>query len=198
VSATCEQSFPPPRAHSLPLSAQWGQVVGTGCPRLRVPLPLCLVGLLRQTPNHYPRAPALSLAAPWEPPISSAFPAPAVDQRARTRAHSPGSSATSPAHAPQLIFEHRPCKHSLLRPISHSLALSRALPLPLSLAGNPRPPCRSSSLPEATPSDPELRPKVRHLFRCSISPVMLCRRPISALPDFDRGGPPRSRGDRLI
>ena len=46
------------------------------------------------------RAPALSLAAMWDRPVSSAFPAPAVDQNARTRACTPRSSATSPCHAP--------------------------------------------------------------------------------------------------
>jgi hypothetical protein len=56
----------------------------------------------------------------------------------------------------------------------------------LGLARDPRPPCRSSSSLDTAPSDPELRPEVRHLSLCSISPIMLCRRPISASPEFDR------------
>jgi hypothetical protein len=71
---------------------------------LSVPLPLCLVGPLRQAPSGYPRAPTLPLAAPWDPPVSSAFPAPTVDQHTRTRARSPSNSATLPAHAAQLLL----------------------------------------------------------------------------------------------
>jgi hypothetical protein len=67
---------------------------------------------------------SLSLAAPWHRPVSSAFPAPVVEEHARTRARTLRSLATSPTHAPQLLFEHRPRPHSLPRPISHSLTLS--------------------------------------------------------------------------
>jgi hypothetical protein len=128
------------------------------------------VGPLHQTLSRCPRAPGFAL------------PAPAMDQHARTCTRSSESSATSPAPRPQLLFEPRPRPHSLPHPISHSPALSRTLPMPLSLTGDPRPQCRSSSSPEATPSDPELRPEVRHLLPCSISPVTLCRRPILASP----------------
>jgi hypothetical protein len=47
--------------------------------------------------------------------------------------------------------------------ISRKLTLSLALPSPLALAGDPRPPCRPSSPPEAAPSHPELRLEVRNL-----------------------------------
>jgi hypothetical protein len=131
-----------PRALSLPLSLPSG------------------AGLL--APVAFPHAPTLSLVALWDRPVSSAFPAPAVDQHARTRARTPRSRATSPAHAPQLLFEHRPCPHSLPHPISHSLAPSRALLALLGLAGDPRPSCHSSSPSEAALGHPELRPEVRH------------------------------------
>jgi hypothetical protein len=162
----------------------------------RAPHPLCLAGPIRQTPSRCPRTPALSLATLWDPSVSSAFPAPAVDQRARTRTRMPRSPATSPAHAPQLLFEHRPRPHSLPRPISHSLALSRALPTPLNLTGDPRPPCQSSSLPEATPGHPELRPKVRHPLPCSVFPIVLRCWPILASPEVGRGGPSHPRRGR--
>jgi hypothetical protein len=149
--------------------------VGPGC-RHRLPSPACSSPSLPRGPASLdtkllpPHARSLSLSrCAVGPPVSSAFPAPAVDQHACTRARLSGSSATSLAHAPQLLLKHHPRPHSLPRPISHNLALSRALPSSLNLAGNPRPPCRSSSSPEATPSDPELHPKVRHLFPCSIS-----------------------------
>jgi hypothetical protein len=74
-----------------------------------------------------------------------------------------------PMH-PQLPFEPRPHPHSLPCPISRKLTLSRALLSPLGFAGVPRPPCRPSNPPEAAPSRPELCPKVRHQFPCSVSP----------------------------
>jgi hypothetical protein len=145
-------------------------------------------------PNRYPRAPALSLAAPWDRPVSSAFIAPAVDQHARTRARTPRSPATSPSHAPQLLFEQLPCPHSLPCLISHSLALSRALLSSLGLARDPRPPCQSSSPPKAAPGHPELHPEVRHPFPCSVFPIVLHCSPISASSKVRRGGPPHPRG----
>jgi hypothetical protein len=87
----------------------------------------------------------LSLAAPWDRHVSSAFTAPAVDQHARTRARMPRSPAMSPTHAPHLLFEHRPHPHSLPRPISHSLALSCDLPTPFDLTRDPHLPRQSSS-----------------------------------------------------
>jgi hypothetical protein len=104
----------------------------------------------------------LSLSTSWASPVSFALPAPAVDQRARTRARRRNSW---PRH-PNSLFEPRMCPHSLPRLISCSLAPAHALPTLSYLAGDPRPPPRSSSSPEATPSDPELRPEVRHPPPC--------------------------------
>jgi hypothetical protein len=154
----------PVRALSLPLSTQWGKAVGASClpPRARS-LSRCDVG----------------------PPCQLRLP-----HARRGLARTPRSPATSPAHAPQLLSEQCPCPHSLPRPISHSLALSRALLTPLNLAGDPRPSCQSSSPPEATPGHPELRPEVRHLFPCSVFPIVLRSWPISASSEVGRGGPP--------
>jgi hypothetical protein len=127
------------------------------------------------------RARPLSLSTSWASPVSSALPTLAVDQHARTRARRRNSRPRRPPTRPNSLFEPCPRPHSLPRLISHSPALSRALPMPFDLDGDPGPPPRSSSLPEATPSDPEPHPKVRHLLPCSISPDMLCRWPISAL-----------------
>jgi hypothetical protein len=196
VGSTCQRCFPSARAFSPSPSTQWGHSVAVSCPRLYPPLPLCLAGPPRQRAEPFPtraRSPSLRRGTPLSAPPS---PRPTVDQHARPHARTPRSPATSLTHAPQLLFEHHPHLHSLPCPVSHSLALSRALPMPLDLAGDPRPPCLSPSSPEATPSDPELRPEVRHPFPCSVSPIMLCRRPISASPEFGRGGPPRPRSDR--
>jgi hypothetical protein len=123
--------------------------------------PSSLSALRARFDSHRAVAPTRpsSLSAPWASPVSSALPVPAVDQRAHSRT-SPESSATTPAHAPQLLFEPRPPPHSLPCLISRSPAPARALPTPSNLAGDPRPPPRSSSSTEATPSDPELRPDV--------------------------------------
>jgi hypothetical protein len=130
---------------------------------------LCLVGPLHQHTEPFPpRARSLSLrrgTALSAPPS----PCPAVDQHAHTHTRTPRSPATSPAHAPQLLFEHHPHPHSLPHSILRKLALSRAQPTPLDLAGDPRSACRSSSLPKAMPSHPELRPEVRRLFSCLVS-----------------------------
>jgi hypothetical protein len=162
-------------------STQWGCSIGASCPRPRAPLPLYLVGPPHQHAEPFPSR-VRSLSLHRGSPLS-ALPSlrPAVDQH---------------AHARRDPRPHRPHPHSLPHPILRKLALSRALPSPLDLAGDPRPLCQSPSSPEATPSDPELRPMMRHPFPCSVSPIMLCRRLISALPEFGRGGPPRSRGDR--
>jgi hypothetical protein len=66
---------------------------------------------------------------------------------------------------------------------------ARALLMPPDLVGDPRPPPRPSSSPETAPSHLELRPEVRHPCPCSISPILLYRRPISASSEFGRGGP---------
>jgi hypothetical protein len=152
-------------------------------------------GLPCQLTDPFHRAPALSRHAVGRP-VSSAFPA---THRGPARAHS-RTFAGIPGHVarprPQLPFEHRLHPHSLPHPITHSPTISCALPSPLGLAGDPRSPYRSPSPPDAAPSDPELRPKVRHTFPCPVPSIMPCRRPTSASPEFSRGGPPRSRGNR--
>jgi hypothetical protein len=82
-----------------------------------------------------------------------------------TRARRRNSRPRRPPMRPSSLFEPRPCPHSLPRLISHSPALSRALPTPSDLAEDPRSPPRSTSSSEATPSDPELRPKTTSSLR---------------------------------
>jgi hypothetical protein len=147
-----------PHALTLSLSLPSRARLSVPVPFAHSPLfPLCFAGPLYQTSSRCPMR-SLPPSLRRGPPLS-VLPSPrlTVDQRAYSRT-SPESSATSPAHAPPL-FEHRARPHSLPHPISHSPAPSRALPMPLSFAGDPRPPCRSSSSSEATPSDPELRPR---------------------------------------
>jgi hypothetical protein len=194
VGATCQQRFLP--TCSLPPSLC---LVGLGCRRwflrLRAPLPSlpCRPALPGAEPM--PRALALSLVVPWASSISFTFPAPAVDQRART---SPGSSATTPALACQLLFEHPSHPHSLPRLISRSPPLSRALPTSSDLAGDPRPPLRSSSSLEAAPSHPELRPEVRHLPPCLV--FCYSRMPLANLasPACGRACSSRPHGARPV
>jgi hypothetical protein len=193
VGATCQWRFLPLRAPPPSLCP-----VGPTCRRQLLPpraplFPLCPTGPFYQTPSRCPVCP-FSLSTPWASPVSSALPAPAVDQRARTRARRRDPRPRHSAHAPA-PFDPRPCPHSLPRLISHSPALTRALLTLPDLAGDPRPPPRPSSSPETTPRHPELRPEVRHLCPCSVSPILLYCRPISASPEFGRGGPPRPRGD---
>jgi hypothetical protein len=167
-------AVPFPRAHSLSLSLPSGARLSTLVASVLAPLfPLCLAGLLRQTPSRYPRMLALPLAASWDPLSAPPSPRPPWTS-ARTRARSPGSSATSPAHALSSFFEHRPRPHSLPRPISHSFALSCALHMPLGLVGDPRTSCQSSCSPEAVPGHPELCPEVIHLLLCLVFPIHAC------------------------
>jgi hypothetical protein len=188
VGSTCQRQFHSPRALSLSLSLPSGS--GLSAPVALVPLaPSASRARLVSASNHYPlRARSLSFAVPCDRPVSSAFPAPAVDQNTRTCARTPRSPATSPAHAPQLIFEHLPHPHSLPCLISHSLAFPRALPTPFDLAGDRRPPCQSFIPPEAMPGHPELCPEVRHMFPCLVFPMVLRCWPISASPEVGRGG----------
>jgi hypothetical protein len=162
----------------------------------RVPLsPLYLKGLVRQSLSRCPARP-LSLSLRRGPPLS-ASPSPHLPWTSEhALAHVAGILSHVALPTPQLLFEPRPCPHSLPRLVSCSTALARALLMPPDLAGDPRPPPRPSSSPETTPSHPELCPKVRHLCPCSVSPISFCRWPILASPEFGRGGPPRPRGDR--
>jgi hypothetical protein len=152
-----------------------------------------LAGPVRQCRAVAPRVP-FSLSVPWTLHVRSAFPAPAVDRRVRTRARHRISRPRRPAP----FLEPRQCPALAPRLISHTLVLSRALPSPLDVAGDPRPRSRASSSPKTAPSLPELRPEVRHPSPCPISLIVPCVHPISPSPVLGHGGPPCSRGDRLI
>jgi hypothetical protein len=172
--------------------------VGSRCRRqfLRscAPLPSLPRGPALPDAELLPRAPVLSLRR--GPPLS-APPSPCPPwTNERALAHVAGILGHVAVPTPQLLFEPRSCPHSLHRLISRSPALARALLTSLDLAEDPRSPPRPSSSPETAPSHPELRPKVRHPCPCSVSPILLCRRPISASPEFGRGGPPCPRDDR--
>jgi hypothetical protein len=150
--------------------------VGPSCrrrfPRPRAPLPSLPRGPALPDAESLPRAPILSLFAPW-PPLS-APPSPLLSWTSeRALAHVARILGHVALPTPQLLFEPRPRPHSLPRLNSHSPALSRALLTPSDLAGDPRPPPRPSSSPETAPSHPELCPEVRHLCSCSVSPISL-------------------------
>ena len=101
-------------------------------------------------------------------------------RRGPARAHSrtsPGFSATTPAHAPNSLFRAPPVPRTHPHLISHTLALSRALPSLPDAPGDLRPRSRPSSSPETAPSLLELRPEVRHLSPCPIFPIALYARP---------------------
>jgi hypothetical protein len=209
--ASLDRWIPPVSGGFLPCALSLcpvGRVVGTGCLRPRAPLPLFLVSPLRQTLSRFPRTPALSRCTAGP---TCQLRLPRAQPWTGTRALTPRSPATSLAHTPQVapghvarprrvpcllffLLEPRLHPHSLPCPISHSPALSRALPMPLDLAGDPRPSCRSYSPSEAAPDHPELHPEVRHPFPCSVFPIVLHRWPISASPEVGRGGPPHPRG----
>jgi hypothetical protein len=138
-----------------------------------------------------PRVLALSLSATWASRVSSALPAPAVDQRSCTRARHRDPWPRRPPTRPSSLFEPRLRPHELPCLNLHSPALARALLTPSDHARDPRPPPRPSSSPETAPSHPELRPEVRHPCPCSISPI-------SASLEFGRGGLSRPRGDQPI
>jgi hypothetical protein len=145
-------------------------------------------------PPHVP----YTLSASWTCLVSSAFLAPAVDQRMRTRARRRVSQPRRPPTRPAPFIKHRQCPAHTPRLISLSFTLSRALPTPPAVAGDPHPRSWPSSSPETAPSLPELRPEVRHPSPCPISLITPCVRPISPSPVLDRGGPPCSRGGRPI
>jgi hypothetical protein len=153
------------------------------------------MGPLCHAPSRCPARP-FSLSLRRGPPLS-ASPSPRPPWTSeRALAHVVGILGHVALPTPQLLFEPRPCPHSLPRLISCSLALARALLTPPDLAGDPRPPPRPSSSPETAPSHPELHLEVGHLCPCSVFPISLCCRPILASPEFGRGGPPCPRGDR--
>jgi hypothetical protein len=148
VGPGCRCLFPRPRALLLSLLCK---------PALPVVEPL--------PPRDRP------LSAPWACAVSSTFPVPAVDQRARALAHVVGNLDHVVRPHVLALFEHYPHPHSLPRLISRSPTLASALPTSLDLAGDPRSPPQSSSSLEATTSDPELRPEVRHPSPRLFSPI---------------------------
>jgi hypothetical protein len=162
--------------------------------RPHVPLPSLSRGPVLLGAEPLPAPPfSLSLYAPWALLVSSARP-PWTSERAL--AHVAGILGHIALPTPQLHLSPCQCPHSLPRLISCSPAVARALLTLPDLAGDPRPPPRPSTSPETAPSHLELRPKVRHMYPCPISPIALCGRPISASPKFGHGGPPHPRGDR--
>jgi hypothetical protein len=170
-------SAPPPPL-SLPSGAALSTPVALAC----APLSLsALRARLISVLSCFPRTPAPSCCAVG-PPSQLRLPRypPWTSMHART----PRSPTTSPAHAASSLLS--TASTSLHHPISRKLALSRALPLLLDLAGDPYPSCRSSSPPEAVPSDPKLRPEVRHPFPFSVSPNSALSSANSASPEFAR------------
>jgi hypothetical protein len=110
------------RPRSLSPSARWGRSVDSSCLRPRSPLSLSAMwARLVSARCLRPRACAF---APWAHPVSLVFSATAVDQRA----HMMRSSATSPAHSPQLLLSpanSRSLSPASFCPRSPSLALCR-------------------------------------------------------------------------
>jgi hypothetical protein len=180
VGPTCQRQFPSP---VRPLS-----------------LSLCLsVSRARfASAEPLPSRVPFSISTPWACLVSSVPSALAVDRRVRTRARHQISRPRRTPTRPAPFLEHRQCPALAPRLISHTLALSRALPSPSDVAGDPSPRSRPSSSPETAPSLPELRPEVRHPSPCPISLIAPCVRPISPSPVLDRGGSPCSRGGRSI
>jgi hypothetical protein len=109
--------------HSFSPSAWWGRSVSVGFLRPHARALSLSNGPDPSALQTVPSAHLLPLAAPWGPLSAPPFLQTAVDQRART----PRTPATSPAHTPQLPFEHRPHPLSLPCLISPTLTLSRAL-----------------------------------------------------------------------
>jgi hypothetical protein len=155
------------------------------------------MGLVRQCRVVAPACPLFSLCAVGLSCQSRLLRARRGPARAHSRT-SPGFSATTPAHAPNSLLEPRQCPAHTPHLISHTLALSRALPSPPDTVGDSSPCSRPFSSPETTPGLPELRPEVRHPSTCPISLIAPCVRPISPSLVLDRGGPPCSRGGRPI
>jgi hypothetical protein len=156
--------------------------VGPSCRRWflrpRAPLPSLPRGPALPDAESLPCAPVLSLSLRCGPPLS-VLPSPRPPWTSeRALAHVVGILGYITFPTPQLLFEPRPCPHSLPHLISRSPAPTRALLMPPDLTRDPRPPPRPSSSPETALSHPELRPEVRHLCPCLVSPssvVAVCR-----------------------
>jgi hypothetical protein len=192
LSASTSSPAPPSLSRPLPSGARLSVPVSPA----RTPLSsLCLAGPACQSPSHCPtrpfslslcRGPSLSVPPSPRPPWTSEC----------ALAHVTGILGHVALPTLQLVFEPRPCPHSLPRLISRCPALARALLTPPDLVEDPRPPPRPSSLPETTPSHPELRPEVRHPCPCLISSISLGHRPILASSELGHGGTSHPRGDR--
>jgi hypothetical protein len=156
-----------------------------------LPFSLCLANLVRQELKRYPRVPfPLSLRCG---PARSAPPPPRspwTGACARRWISRPRRPPTRPAP----FIEPHHCPALTPRLISHTLALSRALPSPPAAAGDPRLHSRPSSSPETTPSLLKLSPEVRHPSSCPIYPIVHCVRLISPSLVLGRDGPPCLRG----
>ncbi|PWZ17301.1 hypothetical protein Zm00014a_018293 [Zea mays] len=86
---------------------------------------------------------------------------------------SPDFSATTPAHVTSSLLRAPPVPRTPCL-ISHSSALSRALPTPPAAAGDPHPHSRPSSSLETAPDLPELCPKVRLPPSCLFYLIRVC------------------------
>jgi hypothetical protein len=86
----------PSLSPSLPRGARLSAPVS--CPR--APLPSLPQGPSSPVTEPLPRTPLISLSTPWASPVSFALPAPAVDQRARTRARRRDPQPRRSTHAP--------------------------------------------------------------------------------------------------
>jgi hypothetical protein len=198
MDPTGQRQFPSPaRAHSLALCP-----LGLTCRRQLLHL-LALSLSLSRGPGSLvaeplPHVPLSSLSAPWACPVSFAPSALAVDRRVRTHARRRISRPRCPPTCPVPFLKPGQCPAHTPRLISYSFTLSRALPTPPDAAGDPRPRSWPSSSPETAPSLPELRPEMRHMSPCPISPIVPCVRPISPSPVLSRGGLSCSRGGRPI
>jgi hypothetical protein len=187
----------PSRAPSLPHSLCSGASLSAPVSFPVRSLSLCLAGPVRQSPSRCPARPfLLSLR---RGPYLSVLPLPHLSWTGVCAlAHVAGFLGHDAPTRPAPFIEPRQCPAHTPHLISCSSALSRALPLPPTAAGDPCLRSRPSSSPETAPSLFELRPEVRHPSPCPISPSAPCVRTISPSPVLDRGGSLCSRGGRPI
>jgi hypothetical protein len=197
VDPACQRQFSLARALPPSLASQWGQPVSASFLPRTLPLSLSR-GPSLPVAEPLPHTPLSPLSMPWTLHVSSALSALALDRRVLTRARRRISQPRRPPTRPAPFIEPRQCPAHTPHLISCSFALSRALPSPSAVAGDPRPRSRPSSLPETAPSLPKLRTKVRHPSPCPISLIVPCARPILPSLVLGRGGPPCSRGGRPV
>jgi hypothetical protein len=129
------------RALTLPrsLAAQWTQPVGASYFTNSLSLSLCLAGPVRQPPSRCPACPLFSLCA-VSLPCQFRLPPCSPWTGVCALAHVAGFLGHDARPCTQLPFlEPRQCPALAPRLISHTLALSRALPSPPDAAEDPRP-----------------------------------------------------------